>query len=391
MRLLFVLSSVATFGGVQKVIVEKANWLCTLGHDVMIMTYEQGGNPIIFKIHPSIKVKDIDCRYYKLYRLNLLKRTIVKPILRRNFKVRYHQVIDEFQPDAIIAPTNTGNFIKEIISARKKTKIIIESHTAYKYDMMRGSIKKKIDALLLLLTIKKCDLLIALTNGDASFWKKYVKNVTVVPNPTSFYLKDIDNVEKKVGRIICPTRLHPYKRLDRLIYAFSLIEELHPSWYIDIYGDGYLRGQLLYLIEKLGLKGRVNILPPTNNICAEFRKSQMFVLSSDCEGFSLTLIEAMSCGVPSVAVKCPYGPRELIKHEVTGLLADMTVQDLARKMDWMITNNKEREQMGIKAHQYAERFKEDPVMRKWERAYLSVTPLINGESPCLNNKNAFFL
>ena len=372
MKFLFVLSSIASFGGVQKVMVEKANWLSTRGHDVMIMTYEQGGNPLVFEILPSVKIKDIDCRFYTLYRLNLFKRIFKKAEMRQRFKVRYHQLVDEFHPDAIVAPTNTCIFMKAIVSAREKTNIIIESHSAYQYDMMRGAIRNKINALLLLPVISHCDLLIALTKGDASFWVKHVRNVKVVSNPSSFYLDEIKHDEKIIGRIICPARLHPQKRLDRLIYAFSLIAKAHPLWYIDIYGDGCLKGQLLYLIKKLELTNRIHILPPTKNIIVEYSKSQMFVLSSDYEGLSLTLIEAMSCGVPPVAVKCPYGPDEIIEHEVTGLLADMTVRDLAEKMDWMMTNNEERKKIGERAHQYAERFKENNVMLEWEKAYLSV-------------------
>lgn len=372
MRFLFVLSSIASFGGVQKVMVEKANWLSTRGHDVMIMTYEQGGNPLAFEILPSVKIKDIDCRFYILYRLNLFKRIVKKAEMRRQFKVRFHHLVDEFRPDAIVAPTNTGNFMKAIVSAREKANIIIESHSAYKYDMMSGSIKKKINALLLLPVISHCDLLIALTKGDASFWKKYVKNVKVVPNPSSFYLDDIKYDEKILGRIICPARLHPQKRLDRLIIAFSLIAKAHPLWYIDIYGDGYLKGQLLYLIKKLELTNRIHILPPTKNIIVEYSKSQMFVLSSDCEGFGLVIIEAMACGIPVVATDCPYGPSEIIDNGKTGLLAKMNVRDLAEKMDWMMANNEERMKIGERAHQYAERFKEENVMLEWEKAYLSV-------------------
>ena len=372
MRLLFLLSSIASVGGVERVMVEKANWLSSRGHDVMILTYEQANNPFSFKIHSAIYVKDLDCRFYTLYKENIFWRVIKKAKMRRQFKARFHQVIDEFHPDAIVAPTNTGNFMKAIISARKKTNIIIESHSAYQYDMMKGSIIKKARAILLLHTYKKCDLLIALTKGDANFWKKHVYNVKVVANPTSLYLEDIKHVKRMPGRIICPARLHPQKRLDRLIYAFSLIEKKHPLWYIDIYGDGYLKEQLLYLIKKLELTDRIHIFPPTKNIKAEYSKSQMFVLSSDYEGLSLTLLEAMSCGVPPVAVKCPYGPDEVIEHEVTGLLADMTVQDLAIKMDWMMTNNKERKKIGERAHQYAERFKEKNILLEWEKAYFSV-------------------
>lgn len=71
-------------------------------------------------------------------------------------------------------------------------------------------------------------------------------------------------------------------------------------------------------------------------IYEEYQKSQMLVLSSDSESFALVLVEAMSCGLPVVATDCPYGPSEIIEDGVTGLLAQMDIQDMANKMEWMI-------------------------------------------------------
>jgi len=96
------------------------------------------------------------------------------------------------------------------------------------------------------------------------------------------------------------------------------------------------------------------------------------VLCSDYEGLPLVLIEAMACGIPVVSTDCPYGPREIIDDGVTGLLSAMDAQALADKMEWMMSHEAEREEMGARAHQAAARYKKDVVMVEWEKAYLSL-------------------
>jgi len=50
----------------------------------------------------------------------------------------------------------------------------------------------------------------------------------------------------------------------------------------------------------------------------------------------------------------------------------MDVRDLAVKMEWMITHEEERHQMGIRAHKAAARYRKEIVMPQWEQAYLDV-------------------
>ncbi len=47
----------------------------------------------------------------------------------------------------------------------------------------------------------------------------------------------------------------------------------------------------------------------------------------------------------------------------------MEVKSLAEKMEWMITHDEERGQMGVKAHEASARYQLDTVMQEWERAY----------------------
>ena len=159
-----------------------------------------------------------------------------------------------------------------------------------------------------------------------------------------------------------------------MIKAFSLIADKYPNWYVDIYGGGQVQGKVEtnQLIHAKGLEERIRIYPPVIDIYSEYQRSQFLVLSSDFEGFGMVITEAMACGIPVVATDCPFGPSDIIEDKVTGLLAKKEVEDLANKMEWMITHNEERREMGLRAHHAVARYRNDIIMPQWENAYMSV-------------------
>jgi glycosyltransferase involved in cell wall biosynthesis len=195
--------------------------------------------------------------------------------------------------------------------------------------------------------------------------------VVVIVNPVSDYPEVIDDEPKITGRIVSMGRLQPQKRFDRLIDAFSLIADKYPGWFIDIYGEGNERQMLEDLIKSHGLVGRVHLKGESSNVFTEYKRSQFFAFSSDTECFGLVLIEAMACGIPAVSVNCPFGPSEIIEDGVTGLLTKMNANDLAAKMEWMITHEAERQEMGARARKAAARYQIQVVMKDWEKAYAS--------------------
>lgn len=379
MRFLFVIKSFAQVAGVERVMSDKMNYLASKGHCIMLVTYEQGNHPLIFDLHPDIKHKDLDCRFFKLLGLSMIKRFSKSIIMKRKFYKQIKKIIEEFQPSVIISPTYPLDIIGELASAKGNSRLIFESHMAYvqalkEYSKTRsriGNIVAKLYDKHVLKLLRKCDCLVVLTQGDCSFWNQYIPHVKVLPNPLTSYPDVINDVPKDGFRIISVGRLTSIKRFDKLIDAFDIICKSIPNWHVDIFGDGSDKDILNSHISELGLDNRVIIHPATNDIYTEMKKSQFLVMTSESEGFPLVLIEAMACGIPCISFDCPYGPGEIIEHNKTGLLAaNGDITDLANKIKYLILNPDTLHEMSVKARVSAAKYKKETVMKAWEQLYL---------------------
>lgn len=375
MKLIYFIPLLSTIGGQERTLTDKAEYLTSLGHDVMFVTYEHEG-PLAYKLHEKVRHVDLHCHFFTLYRYPFFMRIWKAMQLKRLFRRRFKEVVSKFSPDVIvIAIPNTENFICDVERVSGNIPIVIESHLAQGYQVIKRGITEKWLYLFYkpLKAVKRSSLLVALTKGDATCWsQKGIKNIKIIPNPVTIYKPLLNNCKKVEGRIVCAGRLTPQKRFDRMIDAFSMIADKYPAWHVVIFGEGEDKETLKRQIVECGLVGRVVIQPPTHDIFSEYLKSQFFVLCSDFEGFGLVIIEAMACGIPVVSTDCPFGPSEIIEDGVTGLLAKLDVNSLATKMEWMILHNEKRKTMGIKAHEAIAQYRKEIVMPQWEQAYLSV-------------------
>lgn len=372
MKIAFLIGSLANAHGVERTLIDKANYLASKGHTVSMLTYEQGLHPIAFPLSEKVKHVDLECRFFTLYKYSFLVRQFKAFKLKTLFRKRLHSFLKDSQIQVLVVTAYSQEFLDDIMSVRKEVPVVVESHSAFFYDNHRKSTLVCLRNFLFIQTVRKCNLLIALTKGDATDWKRYVHNVITVPNPLSYYCDDTTNLVRIDKRIVCAGRLYAPKRFDRLIRAFAEIAAHCPGWYVDIYGDGEDRGKLESLIKDLSMDNRIFLKSQTDDIFKEFKSSQFCVISSDFEGFSLVLIEAMGCGLPVVSTACPYGPQELIEDGITGILSDLEVDSLAQKIEWMATHDSERKMMGNNAHLAAALYKKEIVMARWEAAYYSV-------------------
>ena len=211
--------------------------------------------------------------------------------------------------------------------------------------------------------LKKLSSFVVLTHEDAAFWPE-LNNVTVIPNPTSFFPDMVSDCSRK--QVIAAGRYVAQKGFDRLISAWQKVADKHPDWELKIYGDGWLREQLQQQIIELKLAESCFLEHSVSDIAAKFQESSIFVLSSRYEGFGLVIIEAMSCGLPVVAFTCHCGPRDIISEEVDGLLvAEGDIEGLAEKINLLIEREELRKEMGKAARLKAESYKMEYIGTQW--------------------------
>ena len=382
MKILIMHRSYALVGGAERVITDKANYLANSGHQLLLVSYEQGQHPLPYELHPSVGYKDLDCRFFTLSKYSLPLHIYHFLRLRNKFRKALRSTVEDFKPDVIVLASDWQTLMGAVVKSVNPIPVIAEFHNTYAYIMRKvGSsenwLRKMVTKFYYRQTInnlRKCSKLVVLTEIDAQNWRRHFDNVYVIPNPVTQYPEVIDDVPKDNGRIIFVGRFNHEKRIDRLITAFSMFADRYPDWHVDIFGDGNEKENLLRQIDECGLVNRVVIHEPTKAIYDEYKRSEMLVLCSEHEASPLVLVEAMACGVPCVSLDCPTGPRAIIKDGETGLLAkDGDVNDLASKMEWLIAHEAERKEMGRKARVFAASRKQDVVMGQWEKLYVSLS------------------
>ena len=121
-------------------------------------------------------------------------------------------------------------------------------------------------------------------------------------------------------------------------FIFADVAISHPKWRLRIVGEGPEREELSCLIADMSLGDRVELCGrlerPESILC----RSDIFVLSSDYEGFPNALLEAMSMGLACISTDCETGPREIVRDGKTGLLVPVQnvcglIHALARFME----------------------------------------------------------
>ena len=374
MKILYILPSFANTAGTERVISDKINFLAGKGFEIFLVTYEQGKHSCAFPLHSSVRVIDLNTRFFELKQSPYYKRFFLHLGLRRRFKKRLQNIVDEVLPDIVICTTYSLKLLDIILYIQTNAYRIIESHVAFfaiqkSYEYRHIPIIRDFAELYdhyVFNRLKQCDLMVVLTEGDAMEWRKHVTRVVVIPNPITFYPEHVLPHDGSGRRIICVGRLHEQKGFDMLIDAFALIAERCPDWRIDIYGDGSDKAVLLAKIQQYNFQNRIVINPPTSAIYDEYQRSEFFVLSSRYEGYPLVLNEAMSCGIPCVAFRCKFGPEDAITDTINGLLVDNgNVVELADKMLWMMTHTEERLLMGVKAREASSRYEKNVIMNQW--------------------------
>lgn len=171
-------------------------------------------------------------------------------------------------------------------------------------------------------------------------------------------------------RAVTVARLAPVKDLATMLKAVRLIRDVHPTFHLDVVGDGESRPGLEQLSRDLGLEDAVTFHGASNNPRPYMARASLFMQSSISEGISLTLLEAMAAGLP-IAATDVGGNREVVDVGTTGYL--VPAQDpkaLAEAAVRVLARPNEARAMSRAARGRAEqRFDLDRMVAEYEALY----------------------
>lgn len=187
-------------------------------------------------------------------------------------------------------------------------------------------------------------------------------NSVIISNPIS--IPDISR--KKINtKIVNVGRLTEQKNQILLIEAFASISKKYPDFILEIYGEGELKDNLERLIKDLNLIDKVLLKGNVSDIHNQISDAMLFVLSSNYEGLSNALLEALMLGIPCISTNCS-GIDQYIKSGENGLLVPINDKiKLIKAMEKMILDDELREKCSINGINMSREFSLDTVLNKW--------------------------
>ncbi|HCU0935286.1 TPA: glycosyltransferase [Staphylococcus aureus] len=222
----------------------------------------------------------------------------------------------------------------------------------------------------MLLNLKELDTLVVLTKEQKDDIIKQFgdyNNIKVIPNAVSFEENLTQNIREK-NSIIVLQRFVAMKNITHIISAINIVRKKVKDVKLHIYGTGTQKENYTKLIKKLKLQDNVFIHDYAFDIRGLYTKASLSVLTSDYEGLPMSLLEAMSYGVPVISYPINYGPKSIIQNNINGIITKKkdNINELAKKIihvlkkETLISQFSENARTTIKTN-----FSYEAVSKKW--------------------------
>jgi glycosyltransferase involved in cell wall biosynthesis len=296
------------FGGVQRVVSRLANHFAENNH-VSIIVFEN--KPIAFDIDERVKIhtlpeKILDTLVLSKKDVGLTLKAGEELYNDRVFHLK--EMVEYLDSDVFVSFEDYNNLIsiEAIKSIRGDKKLIVSSRVSIEYqyrDLLTHLLSYDFYIHKIKELYKRADIVVSVSEGVKEELKGLGVESVVIQNGID--INEINTLAREdtefkdyivnVGRLY-----NKQKGQEDLIKAFAIIKDAIKEDLLII-GDGPDRGYLNDLINAFGLEDRIKIIGFAKNPYKYMKNSSFFVFPSYYEGFSNTLIEAMSCGCACIS------------------------------------------------------------------------------------------
>ena len=343
------------WGGAHKVSVMLANYLVKKGYEVSFSVSEL--DRVDYPIDDSIKVFCLK---------DLYKKSSFRPMNLVKKMKAFRSLCKREDIDLVVGFTSNMAIYSILASVLSSRKSLVSERTDPHIEP-----NKKILRGLRNLLFCLADFVVFQTPGARDYFPKKVrKKSIIIPNPISETLPEAYHGERE-KRVVNYCRIAPQKNLRVLLDAFDLFYKNNKDYSLEIYGDAKQGDKYKTEIEEyaktLSCCEQIHFFPACKDVHHKVINATMFVSSSDYEGISNSMLEAMAIGLPVIVTDCANGgERMCIEDGKSGFIVPRrNAECLAETMKRVVDEKHLIDLFSNEATKIRNRFSHEKVFAMW--------------------------
>lgn len=333
-------------GGAERVTALLANNFAKKDYEVQLIVFSSKYNEyeidkqvkVAFLPKYKNKVKDIICKIKEL-----------------------HKLLNNFKPDYVCELGFSyrylffGNFLG-------KYKFILSERNAPQFHH-----SNRLDWEIVQYCFSKAYRVVFQTEDAQKCYKDDIQTKSVIiPNPIKENLSDPFN-GKRDNRIVAFSRLTKQKNIPMMLRVFKEFFRKNKNFVLEIYGRGECEEELKQYAIEIGISDKVVFKGFEKDVHNKIKSAMMYISTSDYEGISNSMLEALAIGLPCVCTDCPAGgARMAIRSGYNGFLVPVRDEKLMmEKMEYVVNNQEEMHQLSKRAAEIRTEFSIDKISKEW--------------------------
>ena len=368
MKITFLVQSAHKLGGTERTAITQANALVAAGHDVRLLSVVKSAPEPAFTIDGRVHVEhlvDLTAPYDE--ELHARPSRLVPERWDKQFSALTDGALERglrgLATDVLV--TVTPALLACAVQLAPDPVVVV--HQEHRSSSQRTSGMEP-----LLVNAPRADVVALLTPSIADWLREELgavaPEIVVMANPLPQGFTPRSLLDSRT--IVAAGRLVMEKQFTKLVQAFADVADQLPGWRLRILGQGHQRPHLVRETRKRGLWDRVELPGTTTDMASEWARASICALTSRAEGYPLQMQEAMAAGVPCVTFDCASGPREIVRHEVNGLLvAPESIAGMSMALLRLGTDDELRHRLGEGALESAAAWDPDLVANQWVQIF----------------------
>ncbi|MFW2439332.1 MAG: glycosyltransferase family 4 protein [Arenicellales bacterium] len=304
------------------------------------------------------------------YLLPSLKRKI-SPIQDYRAYQEIRNIIQQIKPDLVHTHSSKAGILGRLAARRLGIRNIF---TAHGWAFADGTpwVRKLIGIPTEYIAGKWCDQIITVSHADKKLAVKHhiadEKKISVIHNGiTDIEQNLIANPVNQPPILTMVARVAPPKNFVCLLDALALIDG---KYLLRVVGDG---PELIHVQEhanKLGIEKNIDFMGSRDDVPEILASSDIFILSSDWEGFPISIIEAMRASLPIIASNVGGISEAVIEGRNGYLVPRADVESLSKAIRKLVDDTSKRVRMGKNSRQlFVEQNTTASMLRKVDEIY----------------------